>query len=107
MGNIDETRYDPALDESAFVKQRRDRLMTMHQRMSGYSTSGYSIEDHSCDGEAERSTNPTPIPTDGLLFKLAVCIGGVSDRLFGCTGPDCDPIGPAKTDYPLDGYCGF
>ncbi len=65
------------------------------------------MEDHSYDGDADPSANPTPIPTDGLLFKLAVCIGGLYDRLFGGTVRDSDPVESEDHDYLLDWYCGI
>jgi len=78
MGNYDGNRYGLALDSPAFVKQYTDGQMTMHHRTPGYFTG-----DHSFDGDADPSAIPSPIPTDGLLFKLAVCIGGLNERLFG------------------------
>ena len=89
-----------ALDELAFVKQHTGGQMTMRQR-----TSGYSMEDHRYDGDADPSANP--IPTDGLLFKLAVCIGSLSDRLFGGAVPESDPVESPDPDYALDWYCGI
>ena len=65
------------------------------------------MEDHSYDGDADPPANPTPIPRDGLLFMLAVYIGGLFDRLFWGTGPDGDPIESPMPDYPFDGYCGL
>ena len=102
MVNVDEIRYGPALNELAFVTQRADRSMTMHQR-----TSGYSMEDYSYAGDADPSVNPTPIPTDGLLFKLAVCVGALYDRMFGGIMPDSDPIESPDPDFPFAGYCGI
>lgn len=99
-GNFDGIRYVLGLDESPFVKQHTGRLMPMQHR-----TSVYSTEDHSYDGDADPSDNP--IPTDGLLFMLAVCIGGLYDRLFGGTVPDGDTVEPPEPDYPFGGYCGI
>ena len=63
--------------------------------------------DHSYDGDADPSANPTPIPTDGLLFKLAVCIGGLYVRLFGSPVADSDPVESPDTVYPFEEYCGI
>ncbi|MCH8279720.1 MAG: hypothetical protein J4N84_12680 [Chloroflexi bacterium] len=61
------------------------------------------MEDHSYDGDADPSANP--IPTDGLLFKLAVCIGGLSDRLFGGVVPDSDAVESPDPNHATDWGC--
>ena len=70
-------------------------------------TSSYSAGDHSHDGDADASINPTPVPTDGLLFKLAVCMGGLYDRLLGGIVPDSDPIESPDPDDLSGWYCGI
>ena len=70
-------------------------------------TSDYSVGDHSYDADADPSANPTPIPTDGLWFKLAVWIGGLYDRLFGGAVPDSDPVESPDPGYPFDWSCGI
>ena len=65
------------------------------------------MKDHYYDGDSGPSANPTPIPTDGLLFKLAVCIRGLYVWLFGSPVADSDPVESPDPVYPFDSYCGI
>ena len=76
--------------------------MTTHQQRLGD-----SMRDESYDEGADRSESPSPIPTDGLLFKLAECISGLAVRWFGSVEPDSDPVVSPEPDYPLGWYCGI
>lgn len=46
-----------------------------------------------------------PVPTDGLLFKLATYISALFDRAFGTTVYDLDSVEGADSGYPICGPC--
>ncbi len=65
------------------------------------------MKDESYDRGADRSDGGIPIPSDGLLFKLAVYIASLSVRWFGSVEPDTDPVESPDPVYPFNGYLGF